>query len=137
LSAAAKACILLPEPLKWLFNAVTASNEGKAGMNISDRYRELTDDVQLLLDAPVDASSNEVLKAQRIIEQAAQEMEELEELVGDIPQMQLESKLTPVLLKSHSQLDRARLLLVEQGSEDHAAAVWELEQKIYRLLNAL
>jgi hypothetical protein len=51
--------------------------------------------------------------------------------------MQLESKLTPVLLKSHSQLDRARLLLVEQGAEDHAAAVWELEQKIYRLLNAL
>jgi hypothetical protein len=106
-------------------------------MNISDRYRELTDDVQLLLDTPVDTSGDEVLKAQRIIEQAAQEMEELEELVGDIPQMQLESKLTPVLLKSHSQLDRARLLLVEQGAEDHAAAVWELEQKIYRLLNAL
>ncbi len=106
-------------------------------MNISDRYRELTDDVQLLLDAPVDASGDEVLKAQQIIEQAAQDMEELEDLVGDIPQMQLESKLTPVLLKSHSQLDRARLLLVEQGAEDRAAAVWELEQKIYRLLNAL
>ncbi len=106
-------------------------------MNISDRYRELIDDVRLLLDAPADASGVEVLKAQRIIDQAAQDMEELEELVGDIPQMQLESKLAPVLLKSHSQLDRARLLLVEQGAEDRAAAVWELEQKIYRLLNAL
>ena len=106
-------------------------------MNISDRYRELTDDVRLILDAPVDDSEGEALKAQQIIDQAAQDMEELEELVGDIPQMQLESKLTPVLLKSHSQLDRARLLLVELGAEDRAAAVWELEQKIYRLLNAL
>jgi hypothetical protein len=28
-------------------------------------------------------------------------------------------------------------LLEEQGAEDRAAAVWEMEQKIYRLLNDL
>lgn len=133
----AKVCILSTKLRNGQFNAVTASDEGKTGMNISDRYRELTDDVRLILNVPADSSGDEGLKAQQMIDQAAQDMEELEELVGDIPQMQLESKLTPVLLKSHSQLDRARLLLEELGAEDRAAAVWELEQKIYRLLNAL
>lgn len=106
-------------------------------MNISDRYRELTDDVRLLSATAAADTAVELEKAQRIIVGAAAGMEELEELVGDIPRIQLEAKLTPVLMKSHSQLDRARLLLEEQGAEDRAAAVWELEQKIYRLLNAL
>jgi hypothetical protein len=106
-------------------------------MNISDRYRELADDVRLLSASATADSVAELEKAQRIIVEAAAGMAELEELVGDIPRIQLEAELTPVLMKSHSQLDRARLLLEEQGAEDRAAAVWELEQKIYRLLNAL
>ena len=106
-------------------------------MNISDRYRELTDNVRRLAIPPAEHSAEETAKAWRIIDLAAQDLEELEETVGEIPQMRLEAKLTPVLLKSHGQLDRARLLLTEQGAEDQAAAVWELEQKIYRLLNAL
>lgn len=106
-------------------------------MNISDRYRELTDDIRQLASAPAADETSEAQKAQHIIAQASQGLAELEELVGEIPQIQLEAKLTPVLMKGHSQLDRARLLLEELGAEDRAAAVWELEQKIYRLLNAL
>jgi len=106
-------------------------------MNISERYRELSDDIRQLATAPSADEANEAQKAQRIIAQAAQGMAELEEVVGEIPRIQLEAKLTPVLMKGHSQLDRARLLLEELGAEDRAAAVWELEQKIYRLLNAL
>ena len=106
-------------------------------MNISERYRELSDDIRQLATAPSADQASEAQKAQRIIAQAAQGMAELEEVVGEIPRIQLEAKLTPVLMKAHSQLDRARLLLEELGAEDRAAAVWELEQKIYRLLNAL
>ena len=103
-------------------------------MNISERYRELVKDVRALLGEP---SGDDEAKEQKLIREATRELGELEELVGEIPRIQLESKLTPVLLKAHSQLDRARLLLEEQGAEDRAAAVWELEQKIYRLINAL
>ncbi len=106
-------------------------------MNISDRYRELTDDVRQFATTPLKGSAEALIKARQIVDRVAQGMEELEEVVGDIPQMQLEAKLTPVLLKSHGQLDRARMLLAEQGAEDQAAMVWELEQRIYRLLNAL
>ncbi len=106
-------------------------------MNISDRYRELTDEVRRLSMTPLKDSGEILTKAWQIVDRAAQELEELEETVGDIPQLQLEAKLTPVLLKSHSLLDRARMLLEEQGAEDQAAIVWELEQRIYRLLNAL
>jgi hypothetical protein len=103
-------------------------------MNISDRYRELVKDVRAL---PGNTAGDEEAKEQNLIRRATRELEILEEQVGEIPRIQLESKLTPVLLKAHSLLDGSRLLLEEQGAEDRAAAVWELEQKIYRLLNAL
>jgi hypothetical protein len=103
-------------------------------MNISDRYRELVKDVRALLG---EQSGDDEAREQKLIREAARELGELAEQVGEIPRIQLESKLTPVLLKAHSQLDRSRLLLEEQGAEDRAAAVWELEQKIYRLINAL
>jgi hypothetical protein len=71
------------------------------------------------------------------VARAVEELAIHEESVGDIPQLRLEGELTPVLLKAHTQLDRGRLLLEETGEEDLAAAVWEAEQRIYRLLNAL
>jgi len=106
-------------------------------MNISDRYRELVKDARFLMQDWAPEAADMEAKGQSLILQAARELGELEELVGDIPRIKLESKLTPVLLKAHSQLDRSRLLLEEEGAEDKAAQVWELEQKIYRLLNAM
>lgn len=106
-------------------------------MNISDRYRQLLGDTRALLAGFPPASTDEAAQPQRFAAQALQGLAELEERVGEIPRIRLESQLTPVLLKAHSQLDRARMLLEEQGEEDRAAAVWETEQKIYRLLNEL
>ena len=51
--------------------------------------------------------------------------------------MRLESQLTPVLMKAHETLDKARLLFEEQDFDDYAATTWQLQQKIYRLLNDL
>ena len=104
-------------------------------MSISDRYRALLEEVEDMAGPAV--AAEEGTKDRRLIRQAADKLGELREQVGDIPRIRLEVQLTPVLLKAHGQLDRARLLLEEQGEEDRAAAVWELERKIYRLLNDL
>lgn len=106
-------------------------------MSISDRYRALVGEVEdflAQLEAP-EAGTPE--KEARLVGQAAAGLRELLERVGEIPRIRLESELTPVLLRAHSRLDRARLLLEEQGAEDRAAGVWDLEQHIYRLLNDL
>jgi hypothetical protein len=106
-------------------------------MSISDRYRELVNDVKALsgkLQGLDEELAAQVLKP---VNQAMEGLRELQESVGEIPRIRLEADLTPVLLKAHGRLDRARLLLEEQGAEDRAAAVWEMEQKIYRLLNDL
>jgi len=106
-------------------------------MSISDRYRELVAEVKVLCEALGGADADSAERAARSVGQAVEGLHELLETVGDIPRIRLEAELTPVLLKAHTRLDRARLLLEEQGSEDRAAAVWEMEQKIYRLLNDL
>jgi hypothetical protein len=105
-------------------------------MSISDRYRELVRDIEgygMELAAAVGADRAEV----ESYNHGVQGLRELQEQVGEIPRIKLESQLTPVLLKAHTQLDRARIFLDEQGEEDRAAAIWELEQRIYRLLNDL
>ncbi|MBW2511552.1 MAG: hypothetical protein JRE01_05925 [Deltaproteobacteria bacterium] len=51
--------------------------------------------------------------------------------------MSLEYKLTPILLKAHNNLDRARLTFTAEGLDEFAVQAWELQQKIYRLLNDL
>ncbi|HEX9874494.1 MAG TPA: hypothetical protein VGA43_09035 [Deferrimonas sp.] len=105
-------------------------------MSISDRYRELVRDIEgygMELAAAVGAGRAEV----ESYNHGVQGLRELQEQVGEIPRIKLESQLTPVLLKAHTQLDRARIFLDEQGEEDRAAAIWELEQRIYRLLNDL
>lgn len=106
-------------------------------MSISDRYRELVNEVKSLgvqLQGELGEQAGQIEKS---VGQAVTALGELQESVGEIPRIRLEADLTPVLLKAHGRLDRARLLLEEQGAEDQAAAVWEMEQKIYRLLNDL
>jgi hypothetical protein len=106
-------------------------------MSISDRYRQLVNEIQAYYEEMKDVAASEDVAELRMIGKATLELKDLQDSVGEIPRIRLESQLTPVLLKAHSQLDRARLLLDEQGEEDRAAEVWELEQKIYRLLNDL
>jgi hypothetical protein len=106
-------------------------------MSISDRYRQLVNEIQAYYEEMKDVAASEDAAELRMIGKATLELKDLQDSVGEIPRIRLESQLTPVLLKAHSQLDRARLLLDEQGEEDRAAEVWELEQKIYRLLNDL
>lgn len=106
-------------------------------MTISDRYREIVRDVQGFVAMLGTAGEEESPRRFREAGKAMAVLEELRETVGDIPRIKLESRLTPVLLKAHQKLDQARLLFEEAGEEDRAAKSWELEQKIYRLLNDL
>jgi hypothetical protein len=106
-------------------------------MTISDRYREITREVQTFVAGLGEGGEGESQRRFREAGKAVAALNELLESVGDIPRIKLESKLTPVLLKAHQKLDQARLLFEEAGEEDRAAKSWELEQKIYRLLNDL
>lgn len=105
-------------------------------MNISERYRLLVQDARALLEARQAATAANEGRDVRLVAQAFQGLAELGERVGDVPRIRLEAEVTPVLLKAHMQLDRARLLLEEQG-DPASGAIWEMEQKIYRLLNEL
>lgn len=106
-------------------------------MTISDRYREMTREVQAFVAGLGEGGEGAENRRFREAAKAVAALEELLETVGDIPRIKLEAKLTPVLLKAHQKLDQARLLFEEAGEEDRAARSWELEQKIYRLLNDL
>lgn len=106
-------------------------------MSTSDRYREITREVQAFVTGLGEAAEGASGRRLREAGKAVLALEELLETVGDIPRIKLEAKLTPVLLKAHQKLDQARLLFEENGEEDRAARAWELEQKIYRLLNDL
>lgn len=106
-------------------------------MNISERYRLLADEVAAYARHLAEDTPLESPRPLRLLSEAATALAEMSEAVGEIPRIRLEAKLTPVLLKSHAQLDRARLLLEEAGEADRAAGVWDLEQNIYRLLNDL
>ena len=105
-------------------------------MAISDRYREISREVDALL---VELRTQDLDQQQgtRKVARALKILEECLERVGDIPRMRLEAELTPVLISAHKQLDWARLQFEEEDEEDRAAAVWDLEQKVYRLLNDL
>jgi len=106
-------------------------------MTISDRYREITREVLAFVASLGEGGEGAAERRIREAGKAVAVLEELRETVGDIPRIKLETKLTPVLLKAHQKLDQARLLFEEAGEEDRAAKSWELEQKIYRLLNDL
>jgi hypothetical protein len=106
-------------------------------MSISDRYRDLTDDSRILQEK-IKGSAPELQEQVAMdLARASETLGSLAELVGEIPQFRLEKELTPVLIKAHSSLDRSRLQLEESGDEINAERVWEMEQRIYRLLNDL
>jgi len=105
-------------------------------MKISDRYRNVISDVRFLHEKLAGDLSEGGERICREVQKAYEVLEEMQEDVGEIPQMRLEYKLSPLLLKAHTHLDRARMD-VEKLDEKHAERVWEVEQAIYRLLNSL
>lgn len=105
-------------------------------MTISERYRDIVAAVSGFLDT-ARSLPGEPAREVRFLEKALTVLGERSESVGEIPRIRLEAELTPVLLKAHGHLDRARLLFEERGLEDQGGLVWELEQKLYRLLNDL
>jgi len=106
-------------------------------MSISERYRQIFEEIERKADQLYNSLPEDTAKALRQVDLAAEEMQDWVETVGEIPRVQLETKLSPVLLKAHGCLDRARVLLENTDHQNAAAEVWELEQLIYRLLNDL
>ena len=105
-------------------------------MSISNRFRGISNDVAAF-HHDLSGTSGELPRGARDVKKASAELAEWAEQVGDIPRMTLEHKLTPVLLKAHNSLDRARLTFAEEDLDACVATAWELQQKIYRLLNDL
>jgi hypothetical protein len=105
-------------------------------MSVSNRFRDIAKDVA---DFRVKLKSCDERADQgaRVVKKASRGLQEWVEQVGEIPRMRLEYELTPVLMKAHDTLDRARLVFEEQGLDDQSAMTWDLQQKIYRLLNDL
>ena len=105
-------------------------------MSISTRFRGISRDVADFHKKLVGQSAHASSGA-RDVRKASAELAEWAEQVGDIPRMSLEYKLTPVLLKAHNNLDRARLTFEAEDLGELAGTAWELQQQIYRLLNDL
>jgi hypothetical protein len=105
-------------------------------MSVSNRFRDIHREVADFL-AKLDSQGETVPQGEKAVGKACGELAEWAQQVGDIPRMKLEFKLTPILLKAHNHLDRARLLFEEKGFEEQANLAWDLQQKIYRLLNDL
>jgi len=106
-------------------------------MGISDRYRQIYEGVNSQLDRLKPGGDEEVVSALQSLCNAADELEAHLETVGEIPQIKLEQRLSPVLLSAHVQIDRARVLFESAGMNQQASNLWEIEQQIYRLLNDL
>ena len=107
-------------------------------MKIADRYRQLAQQSAIL--ARKFAEQPDGLRIDRAVDlltNATEELSAWSERVGEIPQLQLENKLSPVLLQVHSTLDRARVLYEDAEKTAEGAQIWEVEQLIYRLLNDL
>ncbi len=107
-------------------------------MKVADRFRQLTQ----ISDELVNKFSGQpdgvrIDRAVSLLKKGHIELSEWSEQVGEIPQMRLESKLSPVLLQVHETLDRARVLYEDSGKSDEAALIWNVEQQVYRLLNDL
>ena len=107
-------------------------------MSISERYRELVAEVQVMIKSlRADEQSDATERVFRVIDQAVAILVEQEEAVGEIPRMRIDRDLSPVLLDAHNLFDRARLLLEEDECDSEAAKVWNVQKKLYRLLNDL
>jgi len=104
-------------------------------MSISNRFRDIAREVSGFKKT---LQGEESLKSGfLLVKRASQGLLEWNEQVGEIPRMRLEAELTPVLMKAHDTLDRARLIFEEAELEELAGTTWDLQQKIYRLLNDL
>ncbi|MDY0189544.1 MAG: hypothetical protein RBR22_02315 [Desulfuromonas sp.] len=107
-------------------------------MSISERYRELVAEVESLRkQMRRDEQSDATERIFRIIDQATVTLKDQVEVVGEIPRMRIDRDLSPVLLDAHNLFDRARLLLEDDDCEQEAAKMWDVQQKLYRLLNDL
>lgn len=107
-------------------------------MKIADRYRQLTlQSKDLARRFAGQPDGLRIDRAVRLLDKGYEELAAWSERVGEIPQTQLEFKLSPVLLHAHSTLDRARVLYEEAGKGEEAGKIWEIEQQLYRLLNDL
>lgn len=106
-------------------------------MTISARYRQMLEQIEGDIDQLYEALPETTAKALRSADIAVEELQDWVEAVGEIPQYQLESKLSPVLLKVHERLDYARVLLEKDEHKQAAEKIWEHEQLVYRLLNDL
>jgi hypothetical protein len=106
-------------------------------MTISARYRQILEQIENDVDQLYECLPETTARALRCADMAVEELQDWVEAVGEIPQFLLESKLAPVLLKVHEQLDRARVMLEKDEHKQAAEKIWEHEQLIYRLLNDL
>lgn len=106
-------------------------------MSISGRYRDLAAEVAALQAPLAAATGGDDSRSARQVGKAIETLEEFRESVGEIPQMRLERELTPVLLKAHNYVDRGRVLLEDAEQAEWPPRLWEIQQKIYRLLNDL
>lgn len=106
-------------------------------MSISTRYRQILEQIDDESDRLYETLPESTASALRLVDIATEELQDWVDSVGEIPQFQLEEKLSPVLLKAHADLDRARVLLEESDHQQAGATIWELEQGLYRLLNDL
>ncbi len=106
-------------------------------MSISERFRQILEQIDRESDRLYEILPESTATALRMVDIAAEELQDWVEQVGEIPQMQLEAKLSPVLLSAHGLLDRARVSLEKGEHQSASEIVWELEQGVYRLLNDL
>ncbi len=106
-------------------------------MTFSDRYRQVLEQVDQQSDRLYELLPETTVGALRLVDRSAEVLQDWVEAVGEIPQFKLEEKISPVLLDAHGLLDRARVLLEKDGHSEAGAIVWELEQRLYRLLNDL
>jgi hypothetical protein len=107
-------------------------------MKVTDRFRLVTNSaLELERKFKSQPDGIRIDRAVNLLTKGAEELAAWSERVGEIPQMKLETKLSPVLLQVHATLDRARVLYEEAGKIDAGESIWDVEQQIYRLLNDL
>ncbi len=106
-------------------------------MSVSERYRQILEQIDRESDHLYEILPASTTKSLRLVDLAAEELQDWVDSVGEIPQLQLEFKLSPVLLNAHGYLDRARVSLENEGHQKAVDIIWELEQGLYRLLNDL
>ena len=106
-------------------------------MSISNRFRDVAKEVAAFR-TQLKGCDPSAEQGSRIVKKASKGLQEWVEPVGEIPRMRLEFQLTPILLKAHDTLDKARLIFEDiEGLDVQADTTWDLQQKIYRLLNDL